>query len=567
MPGILDTALGTLGAVSDRLVSVVAPRLALGRAEARARLHVANMTTVGWQQPADPSRGYGRHGASRSKRSLVGWLSTLGDASEDAVKHLEGDGGLRARSRDLWMGTALARAVLQIRQVNSVGAGLTLAPQVDAEFLGLSDDEADAWERDTSRRFGLWAESTACDAAGLFDFYEQQTLAFLSADMSGDVFALLHYEPRADGVSGLQLQLLEADRVCDPWPLPRDLDIVGGVECGERGRLLAYYVAPVHPAGDDWRALKALTSADAWTRVPVVGAHSGARQILHVLGCERPEQRRGVPVLAGVMELLKQIGRYTESELMAAVVTSYLSVFVTSENPDRTLGKMADGEDGTGTDGAAPVTPVTTGETGSSDDRGPIELGPGTVSELLPGEKIETVLPNRPSGAFAPFVQALCVQLGTALDVPYEILLRHFTSSYTAARGAFVEFAKPTHVRRQRFASRFCRPAYEEWLALEVAEGRIACPGFSAAPEIRRAWSGSEWYGPAMGQINEKVEAEGANARVVYGFSTREREAAQLTGQDWHRVIRQRQREVEKERAAGMLPPAQQQPVAPAQGA
>lgn len=556
MAGILDT----LGAVSDRLIATVAPGLAVERIRSRARLHVANMVTGGFQQPPQPDVGYGRHGASRSKRSLVAWQSRPGDADEDIVKHLDGPSGLRARSRDEWMGTPIARAGLLIRQVNSVGIGLTLAPQINAERLGIADDQADEWERDVADRFALWADSQDCDRDGLLNFHELQALAFLSADMSGDVFALLPLDDEGQ----LQVQLVEADRVCDPWPLDPSKDIVGGVE--RTGGGIVYHFAPAHPAAADWRKQRELY-AGKWKAVPARGSLTGRRQVLHVLACERPEQRRGVPVLAGVMELLKQIGRYTESELDAAVVTSYLSLFVTSPDAERTLGKMADGEDGTGTDGAAPVTPVTPGETGSSDDRGPLEFGPGTVAELLPGEKIETVNPNRPNGAFAPFVEALCVQIGAALDVPYEILRRHFTSSYTAARASFVEFQKPTLARRARFAARFCQPVYEEWLAGEVAAGRIVAPGFFANALVRKAWCGAEWNGPAMGQINERVEAEAADARVRFGFSTRERETAQLTGLDWHRVIRQRRRETEKERAAGMLPAPQTDGSQPPQGA
>ncbi len=43
---------------------------------------------------------------------------------------------------------------------------------------------------------------------------------------------------------------------------------------------------------------------------------------------ERPGQRRGVPVLAPVIEALKQLGRYTDAELVAAVVSGLFTVFV-----------------------------------------------------------------------------------------------------------------------------------------------------------------------------------------------------------------------------------------------
>ena len=45
--------------------------------------------------------------------------------------------------------------------------------------------------------------------------------------------------------------------------------------------------------------------------------------MLHVIDTERPDQYRGVSYLAQVIEPLLQLRRYTESELMAAVVESF----------------------------------------------------------------------------------------------------------------------------------------------------------------------------------------------------------------------------------------------------
>lgn len=513
---------------------------------ARAGSRVVNVLS-GWQQPPQPDVGYGRHGASGSKRSLLGWMTRPGNADEDVVKHLDGPRGLRARSRDLWMGTPLARGGLSVLNTNTIGAGLRLSPQVDADVLGLTEDQADEWERTVEREFYLWASSPDCDAARRLSFGAQQALAFLSALMSGDVFALLPAIPRPGAPYDLRVQLVEADRVCDPWPLPADADVVGGVEGGPHGEPLAYYVAREHPWAEPRKALQ-----NTWTRVPAFGALTGRRQVLHVMPHERPEQRRGVPLLAPVMEALKQLGRYTQTELDTAVITATLTVFVTTPTPESgALGPLAEGEDGTGTDGE----PVGAAQSPADPTGQSIELGSGNVLELPAGQTVQTVNPNRPNTAFDGFVRSLCVQLGAAIDVPYEVLLRHFTSSYTASRAALLEFWKTVATRRVWFAEQFCQPVYEEWLSEAVARGRIAAPGFFAAPELRAAWSGAEWNGPSQGQINERVEVAAAHDRVRYGFSTMERETAQLTGRNWHRVNAARARELVKQREAGTAAP------------
>jgi capsid protein len=178
---------------------------------------------------------------------------------------------------------------------------------------------------------------------------------------------------------------------------------------------------------------------------------------------------------------------------------------------------------------------------------GSVELGNGSVVGLAPGESIETVNAGRPNPAFDGFVRSICVPLGAALEVPYELLLKHFTSSYTAARASFVEFWKAIRTRRAWLAQSFCQPIYEEWLAEAVAVGRVTAPGFFSDPAVRAAWSGAAWHGPAQGQINERVEAGAAFDRVSFGFSTMAQETAELTGRSWDQVNRERSRELAKQ--------------------
>lgn len=467
--------------------------------------------------------GYGQHGASYGKKSLLGWLFSGGSPDEDIVEHVD---VLRERSRDLYMGTPLATGAVKVLVKNTVGVGLQLSPQIDAEALGLDDDAADAWEAQVSREWKLWAGAQHCDAARTCNFNQLQSLAFLSVLLSGDAFVVLPTIRRRGSIYDLRVQLLEADRVCDPSPLDPALNVLQGVEVGTYGEPVAYYVAKNHPLATRF----SVDPMQAWKRVPAFGSQSGRRNILHLLIQERPEQRRGAPLLAPVIESLKQLGRYSEAELAAAVISGMLTVFVTSDKGE----------------------PIPIGQGIPEEERvdtatDALELGNGSVLGLGPGESIETVNPSRPNTAFDGFVRSICVPIGAALEIPYEILLQHFTSSYTAARASFVEFWKAVRTRRAWLAASFCQPIYEEWLAEAVAKGRVSAPGFFEDLAIRAAWSAAEWNGPAQGQINEKVEAGAANDRVQFGFSTATRETAELTGGNWDQIQRARRRELAKQ--------------------
>lgn len=98
-------------------------------------------------------------------------------------------------------------------------------------------------------------------------------------------------------------------------------------------------------------------------------------------------------------------------------------------------------------------------------------------------------------------------------------------------------------MRRQWLVQSFCQPVYEEWLTEAVAKGRISAPGFFQEPAVRAAWCSAEWYGPSQGQLDPLKEANAAKVRVNEEFSTREREAAEMTGMDWDDIHKNRTRE------------------------
>ena len=80
----------------------------------------------------------------------------------------------------------------------------------------------------------------------------------------------------------------------------------------------------------------------------------------------------------------------------------------------------------------------------------------------------------------------------------------------------------------------------------------MQAPGFFDDPAIRAAWCGAEWFGDAQGQLDPKKEAEAAKIRVDEGFSTREREAAELTGMKYDQIHAVRKREEAMRRADGL---------------
>jgi len=485
----------------DKAVSFVSPEKGLKRMHARQKMNLMSHGS-----------GYGSHGASQKKKSMIGWLTRQGSVIEDVEYNIP---KLRERSRDLYMGAPLATGALKTIRTNVIGSGLKLNAQIDYEYLGMSLEEADRWQTKVEREFNLWAESLHCDAQNMNNFYELQQLAFLSSLMSGDSFALLPYFKRPNMPYDLRVQIIEADRVCNPsnvQNIDKEHKIVNGVEINKRGEVVAYHIAQHHPNSISY-------ATNDWKRVRKFGATTGRQNVIHLMESERPEQRRGVPILAPVIESLKQLSRYSEAELMAAVVSGMYTVFITTEDKSEAdLGEFYAEDE----------------QVDAGDDYS-YELGNGAIVQLGENEKPEMANPGRPNQAFDGFVTSICRQIGSAIEVPYELLLKHFTSSYSASRAALLEAWKMFKMRRSWMANDFCQPIYEEWLSEAVAKGRIDAPGFFDDPIVKKAYSRSEWNGPSQGQLDPLKEVNAAAKRVEEGFSTRTRETTEMGNGDFFR--------------------------------
>ena len=425
---------------------------------------------------------------------------------------------------------------------------------VDADFLGLTEDQADEWEARAEREFEFWAETRRCDALRLNNFYEMQALIFMGQLMNGDGFCLLKYQsPTPNMPYGLRLQLLESDRVCTPYSVALPIgnavnpfwgvnesngnQIFSGVEIDKSGATVAYWVCNQYPY-----AMNGYTyTTPEWKRIPAWGAITGRPNILHLFEAERAEQRRGVPLLAPVIEDLQQLKRYEEAELMAAVISSCFTVFVTTEGltTELPLGESL----------PLGTPPIPTGDN-------EYQLGTGAVVTLAPGEKVEPVDPKRPNTAFDGFVDAVAKSIGAGLEIPADLLLKRFNASYSASRAALLEAWKRFQASRQWLAREFCQPVYEQFLTEAVALGRIEAPGFLEDPVLRRAWCGADWNGPAQGMLDPTKEVQAAQMRVENGFSTREEETIGLTGGNFKRNAKQLKRENQmlKDAEGGSMP-------------
>lgn len=462
-------------------------------------------------------------GASKKRPALKSWFTSKKDADGDLNPELA---ELRSRSRDLERNNPIAHGAVETKTRYVIGTGLRPEPSIDAEFLGLSMEQAEQLQAQILREFNLVAESIEADAARRKTFYQKQGELYHSSRVNGDAFLLLPFFQRGGFPYSTKFQSIEADRICNPSNKADKDRLSAGFETDQYGGLKAVHVLKTHPSK---RKLK--RAADNWQRVPVFGQNGRRNVLIHSNHDRRASQTRGVPDLAPVIEVLKQAGRYIDAELMASVISSKFTVFIKSDGGG-VADPFAPGAQNYGADGDSGSEP--------DDDPRDLRLGDGLVMELDEGESIETANPGRPNAQFDPFVTAMWKMIGGAVGVPFEILMKHFTASYSASRAALLQFTHYVLVDRADFVIDVAQPYYDAVIAEAVARGRLHMPGFFKDPLVRKAYTRCMWHGPAMGEIDEMKAANAAAKRLSIGITTHERESRKLTGERWDQVNEQR---------------------------
>ena len=473
--------------------------------------------------------GYSEGGASHTKKTIKTWFPRHWSAKEDIDRNLQ---TLRDRAADLATNSPVGAAAINTEVTNVIGTGLKVFPRIRYDELGMTAEQARQWSRNTKREFELWANSLRCDFSRRNNFGELQAIAFTSYLFDGDCFCLLKRRPtRSDMPYSLRLQLLEAQRISNPigdkFGGINDVEVllqdsknrvVNGIEVNKDGQLEAIYVC-----NRIWNEPTTVTPELKWQRVRIFGKETGCRNVLHICKDVRPDQFRGVPFLAPVIETIKQMSRYADAELTSAIIKSFFSIFFVQPLSNLDLNQIAGQADGD--DAGAPCV-----------DANEYKLGSATIAALPRGVDVKAIDSSNAQSTFDVFTNAFLTQVGAALNIPFELLVKKFQSSYSASRAALLQAEDEFRQRKAAFVTDFCQPVYEEFLAEAVAIGRISAPGFFDDPLTKNLWTSAQWYNERSSILDPVKETQAMILRLDAGLSTYEREVAESSGLDFDEI-------------------------------
>jgi capsid protein len=445
---------------------------------------------------------------------------------------------LRRRCYQLFVENTYFSGIIKRVLRNEIFTGMLPEPTPIGSVLWSAMPEEDQ-EQEASKYAELMRESFSLYANdyNVFDYKRQMTFGEYQeavrqeAIICGDVLVVSRINqqtglPSWDIVSGNDIKTpLE-------YNVRKGNTITHGVERDPQGRHVAYWIEEFKD--DNF----------TFTRIPVFGEKSG-RQISWLVygGNKLLNEVRGTPILASALYMLRDLDRYRDAELRAAVIGSIIPFFI-EKSPTTPVGggvlnqKILEKAKGVGAE---------------TEKSGPpkVDMVPGMlIDNLKPGEKVTAFNPTHPNINFKTFeetiISAIC---WGCLEIPPEIGVLKFTSSYSASRQANNEFENYLKHRAFKNAKDFCQLIYQEFIIQSVLLGDLMLPGFQEVMfnpqkwKLRGAWLKCEWTAISRPSVDIQREA-GAYIQLEDSMDmTHDQVARRFTGMSFRAVCYIRARE------------------------
>jgi capsid protein len=419
---------------------------------------------------------------------------------------------LRRRSLQLFTENLYAQGIIKRIVRNEIFTGLTGDPTPVASVLwpdmeeGERENLAVEYSEMMSEGFRLYGNDCA-----VFDYHHQLTFGEfqeqvrIEAMICGDGIIV----NRINHQTGLPCwDWINGNYIVSPMEhQPKGGNkIRHGVELDRQGRHAAYWVR-------EWK-----DGEYKETRIPVFGEKSGRQISWMVYGGEKLlNNTRGIPVLACVLFMLKDIDRYRNAEVRAAVVNAMLPLFI-KKDASAEKGGSGPWERMKREQDKVNPPPADTAENRFTNEVGMV---PGTVFDnLSPGEEPVSFNTNRPNVNFGTFEHIVISAICWYLELPPEIGVLKFTSSYAASRQANNELDITLKYRVFKNARDFCQLIYQEFVIQSCLIGEFVLPGFLPVAfnpkkwKERGAWLWCEWSGLHRPSVDINREA-GALLKVL----------------------------------------------------
>jgi len=383
---------------------------------------------------------------------------------------------------------------------NIVGTGVKVSPMVRTLAGELATDA----NKQIGELWDEWAQSP--ETTGELGLESLERLVARTYLRDGELF-IQHVTSNRFNYQGdvpYVLDLLEPDFVPFDYD-DRSKNVLHGVQCNQWGAPTGYFVYKIHPGAPD----------AAWTdfkQTKVVRASN----ISHLKFSRRIKQRRGVPVVHAVINRLRDLYDYEESERIAAKIAADMTFFI--ERTSEFNGEV---------------------NVNSAKNR-TFKMQAGAGFELLPGEKVSTIKSERPNPKLIDFRSAMIRAVASGVGGRYSSVARDFNGTYSAQRQELVEGVTGYRAHFVYLVRKFYRPMYARFIEQAFFSGALR--GMQPDIDLSSIYR-ADFRPPSIPWIDPQKEAKAWQILVDANLESRA-EVIRARGRDPEKV----REEIEQER-------------------
>jgi len=433
---------------------------------------------------------YSRVGAKRAG-SMQNWIPKRLFNRESEAQERE---AVVARSIDLSGNDPHAAGIVDGTATTVIGAGLMPHPCFDHGKIGLNDEAAKHLKGQMRAAFSIW--SMFADAGQRMPFGRIAFQAMRNLVQHGEYFIALPMVKDRNRPYSLACQMIHPLRVKTPADKIIDGNIHDGVEIGQYGEPVAYWVRKSEPNGSYANLSK------NFLRIPAKVGHRW--NMIHRFVGRDPEDVRGWPWLTPALKFFRDFNDLLDAELVSNIVTAAFSMFIESgaADPfDQARNMASSYETRNRSDGQTETIRYQ-------------EMVPGQIMYGDSGQKPHTIAAARPGTTFEPFTRLIKKSMASAINIPYQVAFKDMDhATFAVYRSAMLEAWRVYSMHRAWMGQDLCQPIFtmvmeEAWLRddLEIADF------YSHMHELTRC----EWRGAPKGDI-EPVKAVNADLLAIKG--------------------------------------------------
>lgn len=428
---------------------------------------------------------------SRLRSNELWWTVDWGQTTPKGIRDI-----LTAQARHLANNSGEMRGFLSTISSSSVGSGLTPKSMVKSDHIA----------RQYEAYFTEWAEHA--DFTNGQSFWGMQRLVCESVTRDGDIGVAW--------VDGSRVQLFETQEIF--YDGPEDPHIMDGIEYNERGEPIAFYTHV----------------RDVRTGQPIVRRHIAGLFSL-IFDQERVGQTRGVSGLAHGINDAKDFGELLTFAKMGLKQREAIGFVIYNEegNADPLADPSATFR---GQDIGYNAVQIGEGENKEDVHFNFNTVRPGTAPVLQQGQRIESLSDNRPSNAFADFIDTILSRIAAGMGIPLEFAWPARHSPTGPAQRSILARAAITFERRSGLIeNRFCRPVWNWVIGQGILRGEL---------RYTKGWQETKWSRPSRVSVDAGRDSQASIAELLAGTQTLEKDA-EMRGLDWRAMREQRVREAD----------------------